>query len=108
MPDERHPRFNSFVTSEGHAKRKGRKRMSGSDASESQCAQCAHVAMHFTRSLLCCHELLSIRILTDNNSATILFHTRVANCSSARHYSVYKDTTLQCLEEHVRTRHYSV
>jgi hypothetical protein len=34
-----------------------------------------HVAKHLTRRLLCCHELLSIRILMDDNSATILLHT---------------------------------
>ena len=79
MRDERHPRFNSFGTSEGRAKQKGRKRMRGSDASEAQCAQSAHVAMHSRRRLLCCHESLSIRILMDINSATILFflYTRV-------------------------------
>jgi len=76
----------------------------------------AHAAKHLTRRLLCCHELLSIRILMDNNSATILLHTGLD------HSIVYKwvvhDTTvasstliilhytcvvhdLQCLELHV-------
>jgi hypothetical protein len=52
----------------------------------------AHAAKHLTRRLLCCHELLSIRILMDNNSATILLHTGLD------HSIVYKwvvhDTTV--------------
>jgi hypothetical protein len=85
--------------------------MRGRDASEAQCAQCAHVAMHFTRRLLCCHELLSVRILVDNNSATILLHTRLDHsfvCMCVVYDTTVSTrtrtyTTLQCLEVHVRT-----
>ncbi len=114
MPDERHPRFNSFVTSEGHAKQKGRKRMRGSDASEAGGARSAHAAKHLTRRLLSCHELLSIRILMDNNSATmilliLLLYTSVDNSigdNSIVYKCVVHDTAVSRV--HVRSRHYSV
>jgi hypothetical protein len=52
MQDERHPRFNSFVTSEGHAMQKGRKRMRGSDASEAQCAQVCACGKAFDKAFV--------------------------------------------------------
>ncbi len=52
MPDERHPRFNSFVTSEGHAKQNGRKRMRGSDAYEAKCARVCACGKSFDQAFV--------------------------------------------------------